>query len=347
MRLVSMSRTRFTPDLDLDGLSPDEAFSALGNDIRLEIIRVLWRANAAHEYDDGSDAVETMAYSRLKEEVGIDDNGKFNYHLSQLDPHFIRRTDNGYRLSGAGKRIARTVIAVSGTGRVDFSAELDVDCPLCGGTVAATYEDQWLRISCTDCDGLFGDQAPTGALFLTSFPAAGLTTRDPSQALGVGLYRCALDITYLMYGLCRECAGSISSSVTVCDAHDSREDNPCDTCGTPFPVWADMRCDTCGFAKRLPIEMFATGLVMATGMIDNREMDIHSLSFEQSIDLLQNRVDTDISRDPLQVSITIDTETGPIAVALDGDMNVIDFDRGRRADVSPSTPGVASGRLEK
>ncbi|PSQ19482.1 transcriptional regulator, partial [Halobacteriales archaeon QS_8_69_26] len=50
-----MSRTRFTPDIDLDGLSPDEAFAVLGNEIRLDIIRVLWHADATHKYDDVSD----------------------------------------------------------------------------------------------------------------------------------------------------------------------------------------------------------------------------------------------------------------------------------------------------
>ncbi|WP_323192064.1 hypothetical protein [Halostella sp. PRR32] len=331
-----MTQTGFTPDLDLDGLSPDEAFAILGNEIRLEIIRVLWREDAAHEYDDGSDTAETMSYSELQQEVDIDDNGKFNYHLSQLAPHFIRRTDNGYRLSGAGKQIARTVIAVSGTDYLDFSTELEQNCPLCGAHVEATYEDQWLRIRCTECDGVFGDQAPTGTLFLTTYPAAGLASRDPEQALAAGLYRCALDITYLMYGICRECAGHISSSVTVCDAHENRGGQPCAACGTPFQVWADMRCDTCRFAKRLPVEIFTTGLIMATGLIDNREMDIHSPSFDEAIDLLQNRVETTVSKDPLRVLITIEDETASFTVTLDDDMNVISFDRSSQTDVVTS-----------
>lgn len=332
-----MAQARFTPDLDLDGLSPDEAFSILGNDIRLAVIRVLWRADAAHEYDDGPDAVETMPYSELQAAVGIDDNGKLNYHLSQLAPHFVRRTDDGYRLSGAGKEIARTVIAVSGTDRVDFSSELEADCPLCGGRIAATYEDQWLRVRCTECDGLFGDQAPAGTLFLTSFPAAGLTSRNPDEALAAGLYRCALDITYLMYGICRECAGPISSSLTVCDTHENEGHHPCDTCGTPFPVWADMRCETCGFAKRLPIEMFATGLIMATGLAANQELDIHTPTFDEAIDWLQDRVETTLSADPLHVSMTMNLETAAVTVTLDAEMNVIDLDRTQLSDaVTPS-----------
>lgn len=321
-----MDQTRFTPDLDLDGLSADEAFAVLGNEIRLEVIRVLWRAGAAHEYDDGSDIAETMSYSELQKEVNIEDNGKFNYHLSQLAPHFVRRTNDGYRLSGAGKQIARTVIAVSGTDQLDFSTEIEDECPLCGAHVEATYEDQWLRIKCTECDGLFGDQAPKGTLFLTSYPAAGLTNRNPDQALAAGLYRCALDITYMMYGICRECAGHISSSVTVCEAHESHGGGPCATCGTPFSVWADMRCDTCGFAKRLPVEMFATGLAMATGSIDNQELDIHSPSFEEAVNLLQNSVETTVSKNPLRVSITINAETSTFTITLDDEMNILDID---------------------
>jgi len=116
-----MVESRFTPEFDLNGLSPDEAFAVLGNEIRLDIIRVLWQADAAHEYDDVSDTVGTMAFSQLRRRVGIDDNGQFNYHLSRLSPHFIRQTDCGYRLSGAGKQIARTVIAVSGEESVELT----------------------------------------------------------------------------------------------------------------------------------------------------------------------------------------------------------------------------------
>jgi hypothetical protein len=327
-----MEHTRFPPDLELDGLPPDQAFAILGNEIRLEIIRVLWRAGATYEYEDGSDTVEMMSYSELQTEVAVDDNGKFNYHLSELAPHFVRRTDDGYRLSSAGKQIARTVIAVSGGGPLDFSRELDERCPLCGAAVAVTYEDQWLRVRCTECYGLFGDQAPTGTLFLTNYPAAGLATRDSEQALAAGLYRCALDITYLMYGICRECAGPISSSVTACDGHDVTDGQPCDTCGTPFPVWADMNCDTCGFAKRLPVEMFATGLVLATELTGNPEMDIDSPAVGEAIELLQNSVETDVSTNPLRVSLSIDIQTTVFTLTLDDEMNIVEFDREPRTD---------------
>jgi hypothetical protein len=94
-----MANTRFTPELDLDGVSPEEAFAVLGNEIRLDIIHVLWQADPAHEYDDVSNTAETISFSELRRRVDIDDNGKFNYHLSQLVPHFVRQTGSVETLS--------------------------------------------------------------------------------------------------------------------------------------------------------------------------------------------------------------------------------------------------------
>jgi hypothetical protein len=320
-----MDETRFTPKIDLDGVSPDEAFAILGNEIRLDIIRVLWHADAAHEYDDVSDTAETMSFTELRHRVDIDDNGQFNYHLSQLTPHFVSQTDDGYRLSGAGKRIARTVIAVSGTEDVDFSTDLEQHCPLCHAPMKATYEDQWIRISCTECDGLFGDKAPKGAIFFSNYPAAGLTDRTPDEALETGFYRCMLDITYMMRDLCRECAGSISASVSVCDAHRPQAQEPCPNCGTRFPVWVEQRCETCGFAKRLPVEPFVLGLTPVIGFLDDQGIDILSPSFDEIVDLLQNRVETTVTEEPFRVSVTIEGEKTALSVSLDDDMNVVDI----------------------
>ena len=322
-----MANTRFTPELDLDGMSPEGAFAVLGNEIRLDIVRVLWNADAAHEYDDVSDTAETISFSELRRRVDIDDNGKFNYHLSQLVPHFVRQTDDGYRLSGAGKQIARTVIAVSGPETIDFSADLDRDCPVCAAPLTATYEDQWLRISCTGCHGLFGDKAPDGAIFFSNYPAAGLADRSLEEAFETGFYRCMLDITYMMRDVCRECAGPLSASISVCDTHRTGEGDPCSNCGTRFPVWAEMRCDTCGFAKRLPVEAFAMGLTPVIGFLDHLGIDILAPSFGDVADLPQNRFETTVAKNPFRVTVTIQSEAEMLSVSLDHEMTVVDVHR--------------------
>lgn len=327
-----MSDARPRSHLDLDGTAPEEAFAILGNEIRLDIIRVLWQADATHVYDDGTEMANQISYSELRRSVEVDDNGKFNYHLSKLSPTYVRQTDDGYRLSGAGKQIARTVIAVSGSEYVDLSAELDEDCPLCGATMNATYEDQWLRIRCTRCEGLFGDEAPRGTLFLTTFPAAGLPGRSAEEVVSTGLYRCALDITYMMYGICRECAGGIAASVTVCGDHDAGDDRPCTACGTPFEAWAEMWCETCGFAKRLPVEMFVTGFVTVLGLLELGAFSDPHLSFGDTVDVLQRSVETTRSTDPFRLSVEFDVGSRPVSVTLDETMTVLDIDPDSRMD---------------
>ena len=331
-----MAETGLTPEIDLDGLTPNEAFAVLGNEIRLDIVRVLWNADATYEYDDVSDTAETISFSELRRRVDIDDNGKFNYHLSQLVPHFIRQTADGYRLSGAGKQIARTVIAVSGPENVEFSTNLKQDCPVCTAPLMAVYEDQWLRISCTGCNGLFGDKAPDGAIFFSNYPAAGLSERTPDEAFATGFYRCMLDITYIMRDVCRECAGAITESVSVCDAHRTQGGDPCSTCGTRFPVWAELRCDTCGFAKRLPVESFVMGLTPVIGFLDDLGIDILAPSFDEVVDLLQNRFQTTVAEDPFRVMVAIEGKVATLNISLDDDMNVIDVDQSPRTDAGTS-----------
>lgn len=325
-----MAETRLAPELDFGGLTPDEAFATLGNEIRLDILRVLWETGAAHEYDDVSDTAGTLSFSALRRRVEIEDNGQFNYHLSQLVPAFVRRTDDGYRLSGAGQQIARSVIAVSGTAAVDASS-IDRACPLCEAPLAVSYEEQWLRISCTGCEGLFGDETPDGSVFLSTYPAAGLATRPPEDALETGFYRCMLDIAYLMRDVCRECGGAITASMTHCESHRTTATAPCQSCGNRFPVWVEQRCDGCRFAKRLPAEAFVLGLTPVISFLYDLGIDILAPAFDDVIELLQHRSETTVASDPLRVTVTIRGEGERLVVALDEDMQVVDVDR-RRAD---------------
>lgn len=320
-----MSNTRLTPEIELDGLSPDEAFAALGNETRLEIIRVLWQVGAIQEYDDVDETTDTtISFSDLRRRVDIRDNGQFNYHLSKLVPHFVRQTDDGYRLSGAGKKIARTVIAVSGESAPDLTTSPATKCPICGSAITATYEDQWLRFTCTECDGLFGDAAPEGAILHSSFPAAGLTDRSSDEALSTGLYRCMLDLTYLTQGVCRECASSISASISICDDHSVTGTQSCDTCGTPFAIWVEYRCDTCRFAKCLPVEICVMGLTPVIGFLYNQDVDVLAPSLNEIVDVLQTQVETTVSEDPLRVTVTIRDDDNALTVTLDEEMTVLD-----------------------
>ena len=312
------------PTTEANGVSPEEAFAILGDETRLNIVRVLWRAGAFHEYDDVDDTAGTLSFSELRRRVDVDDNGRFNYHLSKLVPHFVRKTDEGYRLSGGGKRIARTVVAISGEHDVDVAGEVDAACPACGGDVTVTYEDQWLRFTCTRCDGLFGDAAPNGTLLNAPFPPPGLVGRTPEDALGTELYRCMLDLTSMMQGVCPECASAVRGSLSVCDEHDAALGQSCSTCRTPFAAWGDLRCGTCLFAKRLPVELCAMALPPVIGFLYARGTNVLAPSLDDLFEVVRSRVTTTVTETPPGVVVAIGGDDG-VTLTLDEHLTVVDL----------------------
>jgi hypothetical protein len=78
--------------------------------------------------------------------------------------------------------------------------------------------------------------------------------------------------------------------------------------------------------------MFATGLVLATELTSNPEMDIDSPALDETIELLQNSVETAVSTEPLRVSLAIQVETIEFHLTLDDEMNIVEFDRKPRTD---------------
>lgn len=319
-----MARTRLTPEIELDGMSPEEAFAVLGDGTRLDIIRALWRAGALHEYDDLDTSATTIPFSELRRRVDVDDNGQFNYHLSKLTPHFVRQTDGGYRLSEAGKKIARTVIAIAGEHSPDVAEEVNTECPVCGATMTVTYDDQWLRFTCTECEGVFGDTVPEGTILQSPFPPAGLSGQTPDEALTTGIYRCMLDLTYMMQGVCRECAGSIQATISVCDDHEVADGNTCEACGSPFATWGEIRCGTCQFGKRLPIEICVMGLAPVIAFLYQQEVDVLAPSIDEIVDVLGTQFSTSVTEDPIRVRVTIDAGDDELTLTLDDEMTVLD-----------------------
>ncbi|ELY89161.1 hypothetical protein C483_14460 [Natrialba hulunbeirensis JCM 10989] len=110
-----MTGSNTTPD-EATPERPADPFKPLGNETRLEILRVLY------DHLQSSSREATLSYSTLRSEVGIEDKGNFNYHLRQLDGLFVEHgseteatasTDSG---SGSG----------TGTG-IDTNTETTAD----------------------------------------------------------------------------------------------------------------------------------------------------------------------------------------------------------------------------
>ncbi|WP_266077117.1 DUF7347 domain-containing protein [Haladaptatus caseinilyticus] len=116
-----------TDSAGIDDEIADAAVDALGtlaSEHRIAILREL------------ATAEEPLAFSELRERVGIRDTGRFNYHLTELRERFVRESDGGYELGHAGERV---ILATAGLDAEDATALADAydseengNCAVCG-----------------------------------------------------------------------------------------------------------------------------------------------------------------------------------------------------------------------
>ncbi len=147
-----------TDDTDtVDGIA---AFEAVSDEVRLGILRAFVeerhrrREELPPDDRDLTDDVVILSFSELRDAVGVDDSGRFNYHLDKLVDRFVYRTPKGYMLTVAGHRLAGSVVA----GRYEQSRtvtteRVDHRCPECGERLVAMYAVGGLTLLCeTDHD---------------------------------------------------------------------------------------------------------------------------------------------------------------------------------------------------
>lgn len=212
-----------TFDTDLD-----DVFDLVADDTRLEILRALWTQRT----DDGATDPDPVSFSELRKAVGVEDSGRFNYHLDKLTPYFVQDAADGYALTYAGARVIGA--AVSGI-YTDTETELH-DTPMgpcgtadCDGTVTAHYEGGTVVIECDTCEVGSRVSAPpilVGAHDLEDDPRA--------------VARFALTIIQkTVRGFCHVCNGPVEPRLD--------EDAP-DPAGEGG-VSVTFECDACGSAS--------------------------------------------------------------------------------------------------
>lgn len=194
---------------------PSDAFSALSDPLRVDILREL----SAHHRTTGE---ADIGFADLRRRVGVRDSGRFRYHLNELREYFIERTEDGYRLTHAGIQVVAAIIAGTYTETVSMGPdELDSQCPFCGQAAIATYEDGVCFVTCDDDHALFQWSVPPNA----STDATLLEIVDLAQMLAFQ----AIEQTLL--GVCPQCYDTIETTVTAGEGSRPVFRAVCDTCG--------------------------------------------------------------------------------------------------------------------
>lgn len=315
-----------TPPLEeaagVAGPEATEAFKQLASETRLAILLALWELYTPFEDD------QAVAFSVLRKRVGMRDKGQFHYHLEKLEGRFVRRTDGGYELSRAGRRVVQTVVA--GTGIEDRSldpVEIDRGCYLCGGQTTVVYRDQWIFWACTECDGLLHRaDHPAGVLAARAFEPAGFSNRDAEEALNAAWTGASLHGP--LGGVCDRCSGPMDGWLEGCADHDT--DGVCPDCGWRYAAVARFLCTVCKHHHQLAPWWLVVNHPAVVAFYYRRGLPLlyeDGVEFQPRIESnLQTNHDQElVSTDPPRVRVTVRYDGDELRLTLDEDLNVVEL----------------------
>lgn len=227
------------------GLSPEYAFALLGNEVRISIIHELAKAE------------EPLGFNDLWHRVGISDSGRFNYHLGELEGHFVRKGADGYVLLEAGRNVVHAVYSGMLTEYPERRREqIDQPCLLCEEPIEIEVTHQGLARFCTVCSGAYGSRVVEGERMTAergysgtmSLPPAAFEGRTLSDAYRTGQIILNLRMMHRARSICHHCAAPLEHEVQVCEDHDMEPGGICGSCGVlsgPYQVSVQSRCVNC------------------------------------------------------------------------------------------------------
>jgi Zn ribbon nucleic-acid-binding protein len=306
------------PPRAFGGLTTEEAFSLVGNEIRREILLAL--------SDVGDDRnPPTLSFSELYERVDTDVNtSQFNYHLQQLLGHFVesRAEDTAhlneeftadeqgaYALRPEGLLLMWTVRASTGEDPDLPRFAVGTDCHHCGEPIEATYENSLFKIECTECGYHYDyNLTPPGVVH---------GTEDHDEILSrVAGYNRSVRSGFAR-GVCPLCAGRVDErfvdpAETRYPGRDKRE------------VLIHRACDHCGNIDYLTVGEF---LLTDAGLV--------SFCYERGLDVLDGPlwelpfVATDecvtvVDTDPWEVTFALTLEGDSLRISLDESLSALE-----------------------
>jgi DNA-binding transcriptional ArsR family regulator len=290
----------------------EAAFMTLSHDLRLEILLALWDAPGY-----------SLSFSDLRKAVGERDSGSFTYHLSELQGHFVAKTDEGYELQYPGHRVLDAIQSGVFHEKVAVGPlELDDNCRDCGEQLHFEYDTDYIaRIRCQEC----GNRA-----LEWPFDPGGIADRDPDAIVAAFdrrtrlIWSCALD------GVCPFCAGRIDREVTsrvheegACIGVIEQLDRYDEYFARDHPAIVSVDCERCSFYSFIPVGVVlltrpaVTGRLQEAG-IDLRETPLWDLGFVVDADAVTVR-----ETDPMSVDVSVVDATESLSFTVDESFDVI------------------------
>ncbi|MFC4358362.1 winged helix-turn-helix domain-containing protein [Halobium salinum] len=279
-----------------DAADPAEAFAALSDPTRVAILQALWDA-------DGRE----LPFSELRSAVGVDDSGRFNYHVGKLTNRFVRKTDDGYKLRLAGIQVIGAVLSGSVTqdGHAD-PLPFGESCPLCGGQMTFRYEDERVKITCDDCGHWTMEwRIPPGVFAAHDHEVYPAVAERYMRALVVR----ADD------GFCSVCEGPIVPSLSSARGagfDDQRFE------GVPFVEYA---CDRCGQTITADLGAALHRRPPVAGFYHDRGVDLRETSL-LDFAAVDERARF-VTEDPRRAAVTYRVDGDELTLVVDESLSVV------------------------
>ncbi|GAA0513617.1 hypothetical protein SAMN04488066_103242 [Halorubrum aquaticum] len=245
------------------------AFSVLDSEVRLAILDSLYDRTVASGPLAGN-----AAYSTIKADVGVEDSGRFSYHLDKLTDRFVTKTETGYRLAEPGREVVR--LRRTGVLTEDRTVEaepVDGECYRCGADIQAFYRRGYLVTQCQECIGLIDHELVLdGTLASLAYPPSGVSGIDIGTAFERSHLRAVHTFRAMADGFCPNCGHDVTITLPPAEGEDPGDDGygfrhvdhdgmvrfACDRCGRrhiTHPLYAtDDREPMAGFFTRNGID---------------------------------------------------------------------------------------------
>lgn len=281
-----------------DAEEASAAFGALGNGTRVAALRAL--------YANGE--CPTHTFTELFEATEADTTAGFAYHLRQLTGQFVEKVEdedaNRYRLTDAGRRLARTVAAGTYTDSTDHD-ELDVvePCPTCGADeLYATGVDNVLTVACGACGR---------DLLALPFPPAGhdRSGKDLLEAFdSYHRHRIAASAD----STCPDCGGPVRRRVEILtDEPEASQDEA--------RAIANFSCASCGYALTCPVALAVRSHAAVVARYERAGEDVRERPVWNIGEEWSERV---LSTDPVCVEVATRIDGEFLALLVGRDLTV-------------------------
>lgn len=304
-------------------LSPEEAFTVLGDETRLQILQALSKSD------------RSLSFSELFDRIDYHDSSNFGYHLKKLVGHFVRKDDERYVLRRAGRRVVEAVLSGAVTDDpVVEPTQIDKQCPYCSAPIEVGFQQERVEMYCTECPGLVEHAGSDGRYFTEygslghmSLPPAGVQGRSPKEVLEAAWTWKHLDVLADSAGVCSRCSAPINHSVTVCEDHDTNEES-CAQCGRRYAVRFDVHCQNCHYdAQGISPTCLLASTELLSFLTENGINPFTPDTLDRALGSLANYEEEVLSTDPFKAKFTFTVDGEALLVIVDDGLSVVDVTR--------------------